>query len=81
MLRKLMLTAKISKFLPKKGHPSIEPILPALKHYFQNKGVSVLEIGARYGDSSVAIIKSLNVVKYTIIDPYECYTDYNDGFI
>lgn len=79
MLRKLMLTAKISKFLPKKGHPSIEPILTALKHYFQNKGVSVLEIGARYGDSSVSIIKSLNVKKYTIIDPYECYTDYNDG--
>lgn len=64
------------------GSASIDPIITYLKDRFKNtKDLKVLEIGARYGDSSLKIISNLSVYKYVIIDPYETYQDYeNDGF-
>ena len=64
------------------GSGSIDPIIPFLKKKFKKrKDLSVLEIGARYGDSSEKIIKELGVKKYVIIDPYVTYDDYvKDGF-
>ena len=60
---------------------SINPILAHLKGRFSNNSVNVIEIGARYGESSKVILRSLNVDKYTIIDPYTSYNEYiNDGF-
>lgn len=60
---------------------SIQPILTHLKRHFADKSINVIEIGARYGDSSADIIKSLNVKKYIIVDPYDTYDDYkSDGF-
>tara|TARA_R110002072_G_scaffold84065_9_gene190586 strand:- start:823 stop:1425 length:603 start_codon:yes stop_codon:yes gene_type:complete len=60
---------------------SITPILNHLEKHFNNNKINVIEIGARYGDSSIDIIKKLNVDIYTIIDPYKSYDDYTtDGF-
>jgi len=60
---------------------SITPILNHLENHFNNNKINVIEIGARYGDSAVDIIKSLNVDRYIIIDPYKSYDDYTtDGF-
>ena len=56
---------------------SIDPIIPYLKEKFAKKNdISVLEIGARYGDSSHKLIKELRVKSYVIIDPYVTYEDY-----
>ena len=60
---------------------SINPILSHLKTHFSNNSINVIEIGARYGESSKVIVKTLNVDKYVIIDPYTSYNEYsNDGF-
>lgn len=61
---------------------SIDPIIPFLKKRFAKKNdLSVLEIGARYGDSSEKLIKELKVENYVIVDPYETYEGYvKDGF-
>ena len=60
---------------------SISPIIPFCVHKFKKKPIKVLEIGARYGDSSKMILKHLNVEEYNIVDPYTCYDDYSqDGF-
>ena len=60
---------------------SIRPILEFCFRKFDNKPINVLEIGARYGESSKLILKHLNVNEYTIVDPYTSYDDYKrDGF-
>ena len=60
---------------------SINPILSHLKTHFSNNSINVIEIGARYGESSKVILNTLNVDKYVIIDPYTSYDEYsNDGF-
>jgi cephalosporin hydroxylase len=60
---------------------SIQPILNKLKRTFSDKPINVLEIGARYGESSKMILKTLTVDKYIIIDPYTTYEEYSiDGF-
>tara|TARA_Y100000768_G_C23989983_1_gene691766 strand:+ start:7068 stop:7673 length:606 start_codon:yes stop_codon:yes gene_type:complete len=60
---------------------SIKPILSHLKYHFSNNNINVIEIGARYGESSKVILQNLNVNKYIIIDPYTSYEEYNgDGF-
>ena len=60
---------------------SINPIINYLKTYFQINPVNVIEIGARYGESSKVILNNLKVNKYVIIDPYTSYDEYNnDGF-
>jgi predicted O-methyltransferase YrrM len=60
---------------------SIQPILSHLKNNFSKKSINVVEIGARYGESSKVILENLNVDKYIIIDPYTSYDEYNnDGF-
>lgn len=60
---------------------SINPILSHLKTNFSNNSINVIEIGARYGESSKVIVKTLNVDKYVIIDPYTSYNEYSgDGF-
>jgi len=60
---------------------SINPILSHLKTHFSNNSINVIEIGARYGESSKVILNSLTVNKYIIIDPYTSYDEYNnDGF-
>jgi len=67
---------------PQYKSASIDPIIPFLKKKFENRlPISVLEIGARYGESSEKIITQLNVKNYVIIDPYETYDDYaRDSF-
>ena len=48
---------------------------------FKKKKINVLEIGARYGESAVTIMRYLNVHKYIIIDPYTSYDEYTrDSF-
>lgn len=59
---------------------SINPIIKTLKDYFKHKTIKALEIGARYGDSSITILKNLNIEKYIIVDPYISYDEYDDGF-
>ena len=60
---------------------SIQPILSHLKNNFSKKSINVVEIGARYGESSKVILENLNVDKYIIIDPYTSYEEYSgDGF-
>jgi cephalosporin hydroxylase len=60
---------------------SINPIINYLKNTFSKNPVNVIEIGARYGESSKVILNSLKVNKYIIIDPYTSYDEYNnDGF-
>ena len=60
---------------------SINPIINYLKTHFQKNPVNVIEIGARYGESSKVILQNLNVDNYIIIDPYTSYDEYkNDGF-
>jgi predicted O-methyltransferase YrrM len=60
---------------------SILPAMPFIKSHFGHRFINVLEIGARYGSSSLMILKSLNVKKYYIVDPFEIYADYaDDGF-
>mgnify|MGYP001231193400 CR=1 FL=1 len=57
---------------------SINPILSHLKTHFSNNSINVIEIGARYGESSKVILNSLTVNKYIIIDPYTSYDEYNN---
>lgn len=60
---------------------SIIPILDTLKHRFGKNSINVIEIGARYGESSKTIIQNLVINEYIIIDPYTTYEEYNnDGF-
>ena len=60
---------------------SILPIIPFLQKNFNTRKINVLEIGARYGESSKIIISKLNVDTYNIIDPYIDYEEYTgDGF-
>ena len=88
MLKRLIVVANLAApirfFLGRKvgATASIEPIIPFLKKHFKDYDeLSVLEIGARYGDSSERIMLALNVKSYVIVDPYDSYDDYeNDGF-
>ena len=60
---------------------SITPIINHLINYFSNNSINVIEIGARYGESSKLLLKYLNINKYIIIDPYTSYNEYkDDGF-
>lgn len=60
---------------------SIQPIMFLLEKYFKNKKINIIEIGARYGESSTILMNHLNVNKYIIIDPYKSYDEYEiDGF-
>jgi len=60
---------------------SIGPILSYLTKNLLNKKINVIEIGARYGDSSEILIKNFNIDTYIIIDPYKSYDEYKvDGF-
>ena len=48
---------------------------------FKDKPITVLEVGARYGESSQIILRALNVKEYIIVDPYTSYEEYAiDGF-
>jgi cephalosporin hydroxylase len=43
---------------------------------FKKKHISVLEIGTRHGESAKVILRTLNIKKYTVIDPFITYQDY-----
>ena len=62
--------------------PSIQPALDFISAVLSGRrDLCVAEIGARYGESSAALIRLLSVAEYHIIDPYTAYTGYsNDGF-
>ena len=45
---------------------------------FKKKPISVLEIGTRHGKSAKVILRTLNVKKYTVIDPFTTYQDYKN---
>lgn len=60
---------------------SIRPIIPTLMGKFSKKPITVLEVGARYDESSKIVLANFNVDRYIIVDPYEMYDDYaGDGF-
>ena len=40
---------------------------------FSTKPMNVIEIGAKYGESTLLTLELLNVQNYYIIDPYESY--------
>lgn len=63
------------------AHASISPAMEFLVNHFGKDSINVLEIGARFGDSSEMIMKSLNVSRFYVVDPYDIYDDYkDDGF-
>ena len=70
----------LSKLMP--SNASIEPIVPFLKSHFKmKKDIAILEVGARYGESSEVLIRNLDCNKYVIVDPYATYEEYQkDGF-
>jgi len=60
---------------------SLLPAMPEILKHFGNRSLVIAEIGARYGESSEMLLKSLRVHCYFVVDPYECYEGYeNDGF-
>lgn len=60
---------------------SISPILQECINKFSNNSINVIEIGARYGESTKLLLKYLNIRNYYIIDPYCSYDEYeHDGF-
>lgn len=59
--------------------PAITPLIPFLKAHFGKHPINVLEIGARFGDSSKLILNKFDVARYVIIDPYESYDEYNEA--
>jgi hypothetical protein len=60
---------------------SIIPILEHCINRFGNNSINVIEIGARYGESTKLLLKYLNIRNYYIIDPYCSYDEYeHDGF-
>tara|TARA_B100000902_G_C26787649_1_gene658205 strand:- start:113 stop:310 length:198 start_codon:yes stop_codon:yes gene_type:complete len=60
---------------------SISPILQHCINKYINKSINVIEIGARYGESTKLLLKYLNIKNYYIIDPYCSYDEYeHDGF-
>jgi len=60
---------------------SIIPIMNYAISFFKDKPINVLEVGARYGESSQIILKYLNIKEYIIVDPYTSYDEYSgDGF-
>jgi Methyltransferase domain len=66
-----------------KGRPgaSIEPIVPFLKNHFGRRKINVLEIGARYGESSEIIMRNFVIQDYVVVDPFKSYEEYSrDGF-
>jgi cephalosporin hydroxylase len=88
MIFPLKVTSKLSRVIKNrlKGihgptTASIIPVMPRLIKHFQRRQISVIEIGARYGESSETILRSLDVREYIIIDPYQVYDEYkDDGF-
>ena len=59
-----------------KQEASIRTAMRFLIQKFKRKEISVLEIGTRFGDSAKVILKTLNIKKYIIIDPFISYEDY-----
>lgn len=63
------------------SNASILPAMPYLVRYFRKRNIVAAEVGTRYGESSEMLLKSLNIGRYFVIDPYETYLDYQqDGF-
>jgi len=46
------------------------------KKYFENKPITVVEIGTFEGENAANILKELNVEKLYIIDPYKSYAEF-----
>jgi predicted O-methyltransferase YrrM len=46
------------------------------KEHFDNRPIEVVEIGTSKGENAFSILKSLNVKRIYLIDPYEEYSDY-----
>ena len=60
---------------------SINPILQHCVNKYNNNNINVIEVGARYGESTKLLLKYLNIKNYYIIDPYCSYNEYEgDGF-
>ena len=60
---------------------SVSPILQECINKFSNNSINVIEIGARYGESTKLLLKHLNIKNYYIIDSYCSYDEYeHDGF-
>jgi len=61
-----------------KTHP--KEAIKFAKKYFKDKKIEAIEIGVLKGESSLAMIKNLNLIKLNLIDPYTRYSDYKkDG--
>ena len=48
------------------------------KVYFNNRRITVIEVGVFEGKGAESILKSLNVDKVFLIDPYEKYDNYKE---
>ena len=60
---------------------SVDTMIKIVREKFNDKKISVCEIGVRYGESTATILHYLNVENYFAIDPFESYEDYeHDGF-
>jgi len=55
---------------------SIRTAMRYLLNKFKKKPISVLEIGTYYGASAKVILKTLNVKKYIVVDPFIAYQNY-----
>lgn len=49
------------------------------KNHFKDKKVIAVEIGVYRGENSKSILKTLNINKIYLIDPYQKYKDYEKG--
>lgn len=55
---------------------SVDPLHPVLKEVASQKAITVLEIGARWGDSVRYIALHFPVQRYVAIDPFKSYDGY-----
>jgi predicted O-methyltransferase YrrM len=74
-------THKINKFLTEKLNFIILRGFPRhsirfAKEYFENKLITVVEIGTYEGYNAKSMLRKLNIQKLYLIDPYENYLDY-----
>jgi len=75
------ITNKINKILGERLGVAIVKQLPRhsvrfAKNYFKNKPITVIEIGTYEGFNAKSMLKTLNINKIYLIDPYEEYSDY-----
>lgn len=61
----------------KRLRASVDPLHPVLAELTARRAITVLEIGARWGDSLRYIALQFPLKRYLVIDPYKNYEEYD----